>query len=176
MSKKSDDKLISELFNKYKQMMFKVALGVLHNKSDAEDAVQNSFLWIINNISKVSQIPCHERGSYFASITEHRAIDIYRERKAHQTEDIDAHYELSSGVRVDESALANVTVDEIKDAMSELSNRDYQMLYLYLFKGLSPKEIGEAMGISENSIRKLIQRARKRFAKALQRRGITYDI
>lgn len=176
MSKKTDDKLISELFTEYKQMMFKIAFGVLHNKSDAEDAVQDSFLWIINNISKVSQIPCHERGGYFASITEHRAIDIYRKRNSHQTEDIEEYYELSSGVRVDENALANVTVDEIKDAMNELSNRDYQMLYLYLFKELSPKEIGEAMGISENSIRKLIQRARKRFAKALQRRGITYDI
>ncbi len=70
----------------------------------------------------------------------------------------------------------NVTVDEIEDAMNELSNRDYQMLYLYLFKEMSPKEIGEAMGIAKNSIRKLIQRARIGFAKALQRRGITYDI
>ena len=44
MSKKSDDKLISELFTEYRQMMFKISLGILHNKADAEDAVQYFFM------------------------------------------------------------------------------------------------------------------------------------
>lgn len=39
----SDDKLISELFVEYRQMMFKMAIGILHNKSDAEDVVQDAF-------------------------------------------------------------------------------------------------------------------------------------
>ena len=76
MSKKSDDKLISKLFAEYRQMMFKIAMGILHNKSDAEDVVQEAFLWIINNLDKILQIPCCKRGSYFASIIEHRAIDL----------------------------------------------------------------------------------------------------
>lgn len=176
MSKESDDKLTSELFAEYRQMMFKIALGILNNRADAEDVVQDAFLWIINNLEKISQIPCYERGNYFASIIEHRSIDILRKRSLHSTEDIEEQYELSSNERVEESALSSVTVEEIKSALNELSNRDYELLYLYLFKEMTPKEIGEAMGISEDNIRVYVQRARKRFAKILHKRGIDYDI
>lgn len=172
---REDNEMISELFTKYKQMMFKVAMGILHNKSDAEDVVQDAFLWIINNLEKVSQIPCHERGSYFASIIEHRSIDICRKKIRQPTENLDEQIDLISDERVEETALANATVEEIKNAMNELSGGDYEMLYLYLFKQMNPKEIGEAMGISENNIRTYIKRARKRLAKILHKRGIDYD-
>ncbi|MDE7229504.1 MAG: sigma-70 family RNA polymerase sigma factor [Oscillospiraceae bacterium] len=173
---KTDDSLLSGLFTEYRQMMFKIALNILHNRSDAEDVVQDAFLWIINNIVKISQIPCYERGNYFASITEHRSIDVLRKRSRHPTEDIEEQYELSSDERVEESALSSVTVEEIKSALNELSNRDYELLYLYLFKEMTPKEIGEAMGISENNIRVYVQRARKRFAKILHKRGLDHEI
>ncbi len=168
-------KLINELFETYKEMMFKIAMGILHNRSDAEDAVQDAFLWIINNLSKITQIPCHERGNYFATIIEHRSIDIYRKKTNHPTENFDEQLDLRADERVEETALSNATVDEIKSAMNELSGGDYEMLYLYLFKQMSPKEIGETMGISENNIRSYIKRARKRFVKILHKRGIDYD-
>lgn len=171
----SDDKLISDLFTEYKQMMFKIAFGILHNESDAEDAVQDAFLWIINNLSKISQIPCYERGNYFASIIEHRSIDIYRKKINHPTENFDEHLDLRADERIEATALSNATIGEIKSAMNELSGRDYEMLFLYLFKQMSPKEIGEAMGITENNIRSYIKRARKRFIKILHKRGIDHD-
>ncbi len=167
--------LINELFETYKEMMFKIAMGILHNRSDAEDAVQDSFLWIINNLSKITRIPCHERGNYFATIIEHRSIDIYRKKTNHPTENFDEQLDLRADERVEEAALSNATVDEIKSAMNELSGGDYEMLYLYLFKQMSPKEIGETMGISENNIRSYIKRARKRFVKILHKKGIDYD-
>lgn len=176
VSKKSDENLIDELFAEYRQMMLKIALGVLHNKHDAEDAVQDAFLWIINNLEKISQIPCYERAGYFATIIEHRSIDIYRKRTGHAIEDIEEQYDLSSDECVEEAALSSVTVNEIKKAMNELLDRDYEILYLHLFKEMSSKEISAVTGISENSVRVYIQRARKRFAKILHKRGVNYDI
>lgn len=57
MSKETDDKLITELFTQYRQMLFRIALGILHNSSDADDVVQNTFLWIINNLEKFHKYP-----------------------------------------------------------------------------------------------------------------------
>ncbi len=171
-----DADLLNELFEAYRDMMLKIAMGILHNKSDAEDVVQDAFLWIINNLEKISQIPCYERANYFATIIEHRSIDIYRKRNAHPTDDIEEQYKLHSDGNVEETALSSVTVDEIKNAMNELSNTDYELLYLYLFKDMSPKEISNVMGISEQNSRVYIQRARKRFAKILHKRGIGYDV
>lgn len=176
LQKNSDKELLAELFKEYRQMMFNVAMGILHNNSDAEDAVQNSFLWIINNLDKISQIPCHERGVYFALIVEHRSIDICRKRTGRQIEYIEEQYALCSNEYIAEKAISSVTVGEIKDALKELPDREYKMLYMYLFKEMSPKEISIAMGISEKNIRTYIQRARKKFMEILRKRGINYDV
>lgn len=176
MSKNPDEDFIKKLFSDYRQMMFKVAYNILGNRSDSEDAVQDAFLWIINNIEKIYEIPCNERANYFASIIEHRSIDIYRKRNAHPTEDIEEQYDLNSNEDLEKTVISDMTVDEIKSAMNELSNMDYEILYLYLFKKLTPKEISKAMDISELNIRVYIYRARKRLIKILKKRGIGYDI
>lgn len=176
MSKKSGDKLISELFTEYRQMMFKIAFGILHNKSNAEDVVQEAFLWIINNFEKISRIPCNERAMYFANITKHISIDLCRKQKSHLTKDIDELYSVNTGHCVEDEVLSKLTVEEIKSALDHLSDRDYDLLYLYLFDKKSPKEIGTIMGIPENNVRVYIQRARKRFIKILKKRGVIDDI
>ena len=176
MPKMPDNEFMSELFQNYRQMMYKTALGILHNSSDAEDVVQNAFLWIIDNLDRISQIPCNERGFYFAKIIEHHSIDLLRKRNAHPTDDIDEKGELSSETDVEDAVLSKLTVDQIKSALEELSDRDYDLLYLYLFKEMKHKEIGEIMGIPESNVRVYIQRARKRFIKILKKRGIIDDI
>lgn len=176
MPKNPDEDFINKLFSDYRQMMYKVAYGILGNRSDSEDAVQDVFLWIIDNIEKISEIPCNERANYFAFIIEHRSIDIWRKRIAHPTEDIDEQYDLNSNEDLEKTVISDMTVDEIKSAMNELSNVDYEILYLYLFKKMSPKEISNAMEISELNIRVYIYRAKKRLIKILRKRGIGYDI
>lgn len=88
-------------------------MGILHNKSDSEDVVQDAYLWIINNLDKISQIACNKRACYFANITEHFALNIINRRRAHPTDDIDEREELSSYISV-ENYVANITVGEIK--------------------------------------------------------------
>ena len=39
-------------------------MGILHNKSDAEDVVQNAVLSIINNLERISQIPVTKGVTY----------------------------------------------------------------------------------------------------------------
>lgn len=171
-----EKELIKELFEAHRQIMYKTALGILHNRAEAEDVVQNAFLWIINNIEKVIQIPHNERAFYFTYITEHISIDLYRKQKAHPTESIDENYTLGSERSAEDEALSRLSVIEIKNALEELSDRDYDLLYLYLFKEKNYREIGEIMSIPENYVRVYIQRARKRFIKILKKRGVIDDV
>lgn len=176
MSDNSEMEIIKELFKAHRQMMYKIAFGILHNRPDAEDAVQNVFLWMINNLEKVVKIPCNERALYFTYITEHISIDLYRKQISHPTDDIDEHYELNSGLSVEDEAISTLTVAEIRSALDELSDRDYDLMYLYLFKGNNYREIGEIMNIPEKYVRVYIQRARKRFIKVLKKRGVIDDV
>lgn len=175
MSDKLDNEQIDELFTEYRQMMFRIAFGILHNKADAEDVVQDAFLWIVNNLSKVSQIPCCKRAVYFANIIKHLSINLVNQQKRHPLEDIEGYYEISSDYSVENEADSAFLISEIKSALMELSAKDYSIMYLYLFKQMTPKEIAAELDIRERYIHTYIERAKKRLTKKLNERGIYYD-
>lgn len=167
--------LAEKSFKAYRHMMYKIAFDIVHNKSDAEDAVQNCFMWIMNNIEKISQIPLDKRGRYFAEIAEHISINIVNKRKKHPTEDIDEHEEISTGFSVEKSYDDGTIVEEVRKAVDAMSATDRSLLRLYLFEERSSKEIAGIMGISEVNARVGVFRARKRLAKLLKERGIDYE-
>lgn len=175
MSECPDEKLLRELFETHRQVMYKIAFSILHNSHDSEDAVQSAFLWIINNFEKISRIPCNERVFYFANIIEHISINMLNKKKRHPLEDIDLHEEISSEISVEKTSLGKITIEEIKEVIRSMSESDRLMLRLYLFEERSHKEIAEIAGISEVNARVSVHRARKRLAKLLRERGIDYE-
>ena len=174
MSKKSDDKLISELFTEYRQMMFKIAMGILCNDFNAEDAVQETFLHISSNLKRVSEIPADDRVRHITEIVKNICYDQIRSKNRRQVCNID-EFELSTGKSVEDEAMSALTVGEIKNALNELSERDSDILYFFLFMDYAPKDIAKSLGISERNISMYITRARKRLIKILRKRGVTND-
>ncbi len=167
--------LLKELFETYRDMMFKTAISILHNRPDAEDAVQDVFLKAMNNLATISQIPPKERAFYFSSAVENASINILKKKNRHSTENIDECYELASSYSVEQKADEKLLLDDVKSALTALSDNDYGIIYLYYFQQKTAKEIAETLDIPEKNIHKYIERAKKRFRKILKGRGISYD-
>ncbi len=174
MSGNTDDKLLSGLFEEYKQMMFKIAMGILHNISDAEDAVQDAFVHIINNLKRFSRIPAGKRKAYLNKVVKNICYDRIRKEKRRHECNID-DFDLCSG-SVDDEVFLALTVEEIRNLLNELPERDQEILYFYLFDDYPPKDIAKIMGIPQEQISTYIERARKQLIKLLKERGITNDI
>ncbi len=170
-----DKGLLNELFGTYRGMMFKIAMGILHNRPDAEDAIQDVFLKAMNNLATISQIPPKERAFYFSTAAENASINIFKKKNRRPSENIDEYYELASSYSVEQKADEKLMLDEIKSALTALSDRDYGIIYMFYFRQMTPKEIAKALDISEKNIHKYIERAKKRFRKILKERGINYD-
>lgn len=170
-----DLKLINELFEKYEQMMFDTALSILHNKSDAEDVVQDAFSWLIDNPKAISDIPDNEKRFYLAAMVKHISLN-YIKKKRRQLENIDRYEETASNYSVEETALENITIEEIRQALSELSAADYSLMYAYVIMQMKPTEIAKELKIPEKNIRSQVRYAKKRLIKILKRRGINYDV
>jgi len=58
--------------------MFYVAMKILRNEHNAEDAVHKAFLSILENLDKISNVECPKTQSYIVIIVERKAIDIIR--------------------------------------------------------------------------------------------------
>ncbi len=176
MSDSLDHRLIKELYETYRDMMLKIALGILHNRADAEDVVQDTFLRIMKQPEALSKIPQKEKSFYLASVIENASINILKKRNRHPSDDIDDFFETASNYSVEKITDEKLLLDEVKSALNALSFRDYAIIYLYYFEQMTPAEIAKALDISEKNIYKYIDRAKKRLRKILNKRGIYYDL
>ncbi len=171
-----DADLLNELFEAYRDMMLKIAMGILHNKSDAEDVVQDAFLWIINNLEKISQISCNKRASYIATIIEHSSLNLINKHNRHPTDDIDEHAKLKSDYSLEEAVSEKITVDQIKQAMLKMSDRDRYILQLFYFEDKSYSEISKIMDFPKSSVGAYLHRALEGLKKILEKEGFSFDL
>ena len=77
----NDKQFFEDLFDNYKKQMFLLAMSYLHNESDSEDAVQNTFVRIIKNsrdtVLKIENDT--DMRNYLLKATKNSCIDIMRE-------------------------------------------------------------------------------------------------
>ena len=56
------------LYRRYHGVMERTALAILQNPRDAEEAVQEAFIRVIENFSKIYEIPCKNLGAWLVTI------------------------------------------------------------------------------------------------------------
>lgn len=136
-----------------------MANKILENQYDAEDAVHQAFVSIIDNLNKIGNVDCPETKSYIVIITEHKAIDIIRSRK-HLTgeEMLDTLHGMDIPLPGDNG---------LADAMAKLPARYREVLLLRFDNGYNTKEIAKMMNMTEGSMQKLIWRAKEALRKQL---------
>lgn len=156
-----DKSKLEQLYLRYRQLMFAVAIKVLGHSQDAEDAVQQAFLSVLQNLEKISQVDCPKTRAFLVIITERKAIDILRARG-------------KGGVELDENLLGLEIPppgdSPLADAMARLPARDREALLLRYYSGYSAKETAQILGISQSAGEKLLWRAKQRL-KALMEEG-----
>ena len=155
-----DKSKFEAIYNQYRYLMFSVAYKLLDNQYDAEDAVHQAFLSIIDNLDKIKETNCPETKSYVVIITEHKAIDMIRARKHLSGEEL---IEAIHGIDIPlpgDNGLA--------DAMAKLPARYREVLLLRFDNGYSTKELAKMMDMTEGSMQKLIWRAKEALRKQLQ--------
>ena len=59
-----DKSKFEQLYIMYKGLMFHVAMKILKNEFDAEDAVHQAFLSLIENLKKISDVKCPKTSLY----------------------------------------------------------------------------------------------------------------
>lgn len=168
----ADKSFIEQLYIEYERELFSAAYPILKNNTDAEDAVHEAFLSVIKNIDKLRTFSCHELRLYMIVIVRNAAKRIYNKRKKLNECDMDEFYDIESDLNVEEQVLSNISFSEIMWAMKELSDYEYELLYLHVVREYKPRDIAELMGISGDNARQQIHRARMKLIKILGERGI----
>lgn len=154
----NDREKFEQLYYKYRNLMYYVAHEVTKNQHDAEDAVQQAFLYIIENLEKVDSVSSSRTRSFVSIIAEHKAVDIVRKRRP-VLELVKAENELATYLPDDG--------DELLQAMAKLPKRYQNILLLHYHNGYSAHELSKMLGRSLSAVRKTIWRAKEALRKML---------
>lgn len=144
--------------------MYRVADEILHNHHDAENAVHQAFLSIAEHIDDVDvSIPQRTR-SYVVTITENKAIDLYRVKQRRSAVELDAE---AIGIQIEYEG-TNV----LAKCMSQLPPRYRELLILKYVHSYTFKETAKIMGITEVNAKKIALRAKDKLAAMCKEEGL----
>lgn len=152
------------LYREYRGLMYHVALEILHNHHDAEDAVHQAFLKIAEKIEIVDGNICPRTQGYVVTIAESKAIDLYRYQQRHSVLSLE---EDQSGI-----AITYDGTNALAGCMAKLPARQRQVLLLKHYHGLSSREVAERLGLTEANVIKIDQRAKKALETMCEEEGI----
>ena len=152
------------IYNTYKQLMYYIASNILGDIKDSEDVVHEAFLKIIDIFEKIDNPTSPQTRSLIVTITENKAIDLYRKRKKHSVVPFEEEYlGVPEQSKIDQ--IANQEV--IAKAILSLPGRYREVLLLKYAQGYSMDEIAVILSMTRENVKKTIQRARKKLEEIL---------
>jgi len=139
-------------FNMYGIMLYKICIVMTANESDAEDAVQDTFL---KYIRKQPDFECaeHEK-AWFIRVAVNVCKDMLRARKWRTAVDIDDIIELAR----DEPEPFEKT--EVFEQILALPAKYKTVIYLFYVEGYKVEEIARMTGSSASAVKMRLMRGR----------------
>ena len=149
------------LVNRYQRVMYTVALRMLGNAADAQDATQDAFVKAYMRLASFDT--SYRFYSWMYRILVNECLNVTRDRRPSEPLDADA---AGSGTPFD-SALAEERRDQINLALLQLSPEYRTVVVLRHFAGQSYGEIAEALAIPEKTVKSRLYSARQRLGELL---------
>ena len=153
------DERFEEMVGRQSRFMFQVAFGLLRNRQDAEDAVQEAFLKLYRGEAWLRMD--NEKG--FLARTVWRVALDHLPRAAELTLDV-SEMELAAsggaGVSPEQSAVDKDERAVLRRLIDGLPEELRQPLVLSSVEEMTSREVAEAMGIPEGTVRTRVMRAR----------------
>ena len=162
-----DQRRFTRLFEAHEKKIYAVALHILGNPTQAEDAAQQTWLQLIKNWDRVSALPWRETEGYVVTVAKNCALDILRaERKtAAFPEDWDPP---AQEERQEE-------YDYLVSLIRSLPENYRRILELKCVEEQTNKEIARRLGMNESTVAVRVMRGRALLKERLEKEGYAYD-
>jgi len=141
-----DDKIL-EVFECYKDMVFRLALSYTKCIADAEDISQTVFIRLFENYAKIE--PGKEK-AWLLTVTANQSKNLLKSFWRKKTEPLEDIYSFE----YPEQSSVFVHVMELKPKYRVI-------VYLHYYEGYGSKEIAKILGITQSAATTRLQRARR---------------
>jgi len=151
---------LSDVYQQNESRFFSIAFSKLHNKQDAEEAIQEAFLSIANNPECFFELPLEKRASYVSVIVRNHSIKLWNMRNKIEENEVELKGDIpDKNISFDENMCVECSCEEIYRFIDTLSETAKTALYFKLYLNMSYADIGNELGITEEAAKKRIARA-----------------
>lgn len=157
--------VIKEIFETNKQYFYRIAYRVVHSESDAWDVVSTAMVKIIENIDRISNIPCPQRTAFCVTIVKNTAIDSIRKSKKVSHLDNMEYIQDETIDSFETSYMNKMEIERLAEIVSQLPYEDKMLIKLKFSHDKTYAEIGIMLNINEETAKKRGQRLVKRIKK-----------
>ncbi len=157
----------TEIYERYKRLVYYNANEILQDNALAEDIVQEVFLYVAENFEKIPVENSHKLARYLVLASRGRALNLLK-RRNHETEDEETLIaEIGNESEIPENAVVDLLQAAKIIELVERLNEIYRIPMELLAQGYTSKEIAFLLGLTESTVRKRIERGRKQLWKEL---------
>lgn len=148
---------LSERYNLYGNMLFKLCMVILCNKEDAEDVVQDTFAKYLQKQPDFHSTE-HEK-AWFIRVATNGCRDKQRYRFFKKTISLDEIEEYT----------ATPEQSQVLEQLMELPPKYKTILFLHYVEGYLVKEIAEILGMKETTVKVTLYRGREQLKLELRK-------
>ncbi len=145
--------LLKEIYLKYGQYIYLLAYKHLGDKNLAEDIVQDTIIKIREKIIKKEINSCHKIGRLIGYIVRGLCIDLIRRNEKVIYREI-----FDNEIKTEDTFVSRLIFN---DAINKLPDKYKDIFIMKVLKDKSYSEIAKDLGLSESTVRKRVERARK---------------
>jgi len=164
-----DTRAFAILVDRYKDLVFTLALRMLKNREEAEEVSQDTFIKVFKSLGKFKGDS--KFSTWIYRITYNGCLDrLKKHKQEYNCIPLDDYTERKL-MKLDNAIDAMETQEQqqtIKECLRLLPKEDAFLLTLYYYEEQSLEEISKIMGITANNVKVKLYRSRKKLTSILK--------
>ena len=135
--------LVERIFHEHHIHFQRISFNIVKSEEAAEDVVSTAFIKIMDNIEKISDLPCPQMTAFCVTIVKNASIDVLRQLQ--QSVHIDYWDNISDEDTDDiaDECIHNADVHRLTEVIDQLDPDDRHFIYLRYTLEMGYREIGE---------------------------------
>ena len=164
-----DTKAYGQLVDRYKDLVYTLAIRMLKHKEEAEEVAQDTFIKVFKSLNKFKGDS--KFSTWIYRVAYNTCLDNIKKNKKHLNNVAIDEYTFNKLDTID-NALDNIIKEEksvlIKNCINKLPGDSSALLTLFYFEELSLEEISKIINVEANTVKVKLFRARKKLAIVLE--------